>query len=130
MKPHNRTVGLAAAASVALMLATAACGDSKSSILTPSPGLNPEPAPVATFTVSGTISEATESGAAPIEGATVASADTENWVVTDADGFYRLSGLRAGMARLVVSKEGYEERVVEMMIDSDAQLDAQLIRQG
>ena len=129
MKPHNRTVGLAAAAGLALMLATAACGDSKSSILTPSPGLPPAPAPAATFTVSGTISEATESGAAPIEGATVASADSENWVVTDAEGFYRLSGLPAGMARLVVSKEGYEDRVVEMMIEGDSQLDAQLVRE-
>ena len=130
MKPHNRTVGLAAAACIALMLATAACGDSKSSIVGPTPVLTPAPAPVATFTVSGTISEATDSGAAPIEGATILSADTENWVVTDAAGFYRISGLRAGMARFVVSKEGYEDRVVEMMVEADSQLDAQLIRQS
>jgi hypothetical protein len=128
MKPHNRTVGLAAAASIALMVATAACGDSKSSIVGPT--LTPGPAPAATFTVSGTISEATDSGAAPIEGATILSADTENWVVTDAAGFYRISGLRAGMARFVVSKDGYEDRVVEMMVEADSQLDAQLIRQG
>jgi hypothetical protein len=129
MKLHNRTVGLAAA-SVVLMLATAACGDSKSPIVGPTPVLTEAPAPVATFTVSGTISEATESGAAPIEGATVASADTENWVVTGADGFYRLNGLRVGMARFVVLKQGYEDRVVEMMIEGDSQLDAQLTRQG
>jgi hypothetical protein len=128
MKPHNRTVGLAAAASIALMVATAACGDSKSSIVGPT--LTPGRAPAATFTVSGTISEATDSGAAPIEGATILSADTENWVVTDAAGFYRISGLRAGMARFVVSKDGYEDRVVEMMVEADSQLDAQLIRQG
>jgi hypothetical protein len=127
MKAHNRTVGFAAAASVALMVATAACGDSKSSIVGPTPVLTP--ASVVTFTVSGTISEATESGAAPIEGATVTSADTETWVVTDANGFYRISGLRAGMARLVVSKAGYEDRMVEMMLESDSQLDAQLVRQ-
>jgi hypothetical protein len=109
------------------MLATAACGDSKNSIVGPTPV--PAPAPAATFTISGTISEATESGAVPIEGATVASVDTENWVVTDADGFYRLSGLRAGMARVVLSKAGYEEQLVEMMIEGDSQLDAQLVRQ-
>jgi len=130
MKPHNRTVGLAAAACIALMLATAACGDSKSSIVGPTPVLTPAPAPVATFTVSGTISEATDSGAAPIEGVSNHTADTENWVVTDAAGFYRISGLRAGMARFVVSKEGYEDRVVEMMVEADSQLDAQLIRQS
>ena len=130
MKPHHRTVGLAAAASVSLMLATAACGDSKSSIVGPTPVFAPAPAPAATFSVSGTISEATESGAVPIEGATVLSADTETWVVSDAAGYYRISGLRAGMTRFVVSKEGYEDRVVEMMVEGDAQLDAQLIRQG
>jgi hypothetical protein len=128
MKPHNRSAGLAVAAIIALMLATAACGDSKNPIVGPSP--TPVPAPAATFTVSGTISEATESGAAPVEGATILSADTETWVVTDAAGFYRISGVRAGMARFVVSKEGYEERVVEMMIEGDSQLDAELIRVG
>jgi hypothetical protein len=128
MKPHHRTAGLAAAASVALMFATAACGDSNNPIVGPSPA--PAPAPVATFSVSGTISEATESGAAPVEGATILSADTETWVLTDAAGFYRISGLRAGMARFVVSKEGYEDRVVEMMIEGDSQLDAELVREG
>ena len=126
MKPHHRTVGLAAATTFALMLATAACGDSNNPIVGPSPA----PAPVATFSVSGTISEATESGTAPVEGATILSADTETWVFTDAAGFYRISGLRAGMARFVVSKEGYEDRVVEMMIEGDSQLDAELVRQG
>lgn len=128
MKPHNRTVGFTAATAFALMLATAACGESNNPIVGPSPA--PAPAPVATFSVSGTISEATESGTAPVEGATILSADTETWVLTDAAGFYRISGLRAGMARFVVSKEGYEDRVVEMMIEGDSQLDAELVREG
>ena len=34
------------------------------------------------------------------------------------------------MARFVVSKEGYEDRVVEMMIEGDSQLDAELVRAG
>ena len=127
MKPHNPTVGLAAVASVALMLTVAACGDSKNSISSPTPVA--APAPAATFAVSGTVSEATESGSAPIEGATIAIADTENWVVSDAEGFYRLSGLRTGTARFIVSKTGYEELAVEMMIEGDAHLDAVLVRQ-
>ena len=32
--------------------------------------------------------------------------------MTDSEGSYRLAGLHAGMARFVVSKEGYEDRVV------------------
>ena len=130
MKTHHHSIGLAAAASVALMLASVACGDGKGSIVSPTPPVaTPAPAPVATFSVSGTISEATESGTVPIEGATFAIADSENWVVSDADGLYRLSGLRPGMARFVVSKKGYEEWVVEMMIEGDTHLDAVLVRQ-
>ena len=48
---------------------------------------------------------------------------------SDAEGFYRLSGLHAGAARFVLSKAGYEDRVVEMMIEADSQLDAQLVRE-
>jgi hypothetical protein len=33
------------------------------------------------------------------------------------------------MARVVLSKAGYEEQLVEMMIEGDSQLDAQLVRQ-
>ena len=129
MKPHHHSIGLAAAVSIALMLGSVACGDGKGSIVSPTPPVaTPAPAPVATFSVSGTISEATESGTVPIEGATFA-ADSENWVVSDVDGLYRLSGLRTGLARFVVSKKGYEEWAVEMMIEGDTHLDAVLVRQ-
>jgi hypothetical protein len=131
MKPHNHAIELAAAASVALMLASTACGDSKGSIVSPTPPIvTPAPTPVATFSISGTISEATESGTAPVEGVAVGRAETDDWVVTNADGFYRLSGLRAGMAHFVLSKAGYKPQEVEMMIEGDAQLDAVLVRQG
>jgi CarboxypepD_reg-like domain len=131
MKPHHHSIGLAAAASVALMLASVACGDSNGSIVSPTPPVvTPAPTPVATFSISGTISEATESGAVPIEGVAVGRAETDDWVVTNADGFYRLSGLRLGMAHFVLSKAGYNEQAVEMTIEGDSQLDAVLVRQG
>ena len=88
------------------------------------------PAPVATFSVSGTISEATESGNMPLEGASVLNWATDEATTTDSDGFYRIGGLRAGVAQIIVAKEGYEERMIEVMIDGDTQVDAVLVRQS
>ena len=129
MKRINRTAGLAAAASLALALTTAACGESSGSIVSPTrPAPSPAPAPVATFIVSGTVSETTEAGAVPLEGASIINFETESSAVTDSEGSYRLGGLHAGMARFVISKEGYEDWLVEMMIEGDAHLDAVLVR--
>jgi hypothetical protein len=131
MKSINRTAGLAAAASLALALAlaTVACGEGSGSIVNPTrPAPAPAPAPVATFIVSGTVSEATETGSVALEGASIVNLDTESSAVTDSEGSYRLAGLHAGMARFVISKEGYQDGVVEMMIEGDAQLDAVLVR--
>jgi len=129
MKPINRTAGLAAAASLALAIATAACGEGSGSIVKPTPpALAPAPVPVATFIVSGTVSEATETGPVALEGASISNLDTESSALTNGEGFYRMDGLHAGMARFVISKEGYKDSVVEMMIETDAQLDAVLVR--
>lgn len=128
MKRINRTARLAAAASLVLALATAACGESNGSIVSPTPPAPVAPAPVATFIVSGTVSENSEAGAIPLEGASIINFETESSALTDSEGSYRLGGLRAGMARFVVSKEGYQDWVVEMMIEGDAHLDAVLVR--
>ena len=129
MKRTNRTARIAAAASFALALAAAACGES-SSITTPTPPSVTVPAPVATFSVSGTIFEATESGSMPLEGASVLNWATDEATTTDSAGFYRIGGLRVGFAQLIVAKEGYEERLIEVMIDGDTQVDAVLVRQS
>jgi hypothetical protein len=127
MKTNTRTITLGAA-SLVLALLTAACGDS---VTTPTPnpggGTPPPPAP-ATFSVSGTISEATEAGSVPLEGASVVNWATEEVAITDADGSYSLSGQRSGAAQFMVSKEGYENQMIEVMIDGDMHLDAVLVR--
>jgi hypothetical protein len=129
MMTKIRTFGLAAAASFALAFATTACGDSVQAP-SPQPELQqpPAPAPIATFSVSGTISEATESGSAPLEGARVMNWTTEEVAVTDADGNYTLHGISSGFAQFSVSKDGYEAQDLEMMIEGDARLDATLVR--
>jgi hypothetical protein len=130
MKSMIRTFGLAAVASLALALATTACGDSVQAP-TPQPEIQqpPAPAPLETFSVSGTISEATESGTTPLEGASIVNWSTEEVAVTDADGNYTLHGVRSGPAQFMVFKEGYEEHYMELMIEGDARLDATLVRQ-
>ena len=55
---------------------------------------------------------------------------TDEATTTDSDGFYRIGGLRAGFAQLMVAKEGDEERLIEVMIDGDTQVDAVLVRQS
>ena len=126
MKTNIRTIRLAAA-SIALALVTAACGDSVTRP-SPNPVITPAPAPAPTYSVSGTISEATESGSVPLEGAWVVNWATEASAITDGNGAYTLSGQRAGAAQFMVSKEGYENQMFEMMIEGDLHLDAVLVR--
>jgi CarboxypepD_reg-like domain len=127
MKTNIRTIRLATA-SIALALVTAACGESITPP-SPNPGGGTPPPPAPTFSVSGTISEATESGNVPLEGAWVANWATEESAITDSNGSYTLSGQRAGAAQFMVSKEGYENQMIEVMIDGDMHLDAVLVRE-
>ena len=129
MTRTNRTTRIAAAASFALALAAAACGESPS-ITNPTPPPVTVPAPIAAFSVSGTISEATESGSMPLEGASVLNRETDEATTTDSNGFYRIGGLPTGLAQFIVAKEGYEERLIGVMIDGDTQVDAELVRQS
>jgi hypothetical protein len=128
MKRTNRTARLAVAASLALALAAVACGEG-SKITNPTPTARPAPAPAATFWVSGTISEDTDSGSFPLEGASVLNWATDEATMTDAAGFYRIGGLHRGLAQLIVAKAGYEERLIEVMIDGDAEVNAVLVRE-
>src|SRR5262245_34950043 len=116
MKTNNHRAIAFGAASIVLALLTAACGESPS---TPTPI---PPPPPATFSVSGTISEATESGNVPLEGASVLNWGTEQAATTDANGSYALSNQHAGAAQFMVSKEGYEQQMVDVMIDRDMHL--------
>ncbi len=127
MKTSIRRIRLATA-SIALALVTAACGESITPP-SPNPGGGTPPPPPTTFSVSGMISEATESGNVPLEGARVVNWATEETAITDGDGFYTLSGQRAGATQFGVSKEGYENQMIDMMIDGDVRLDAVLVRE-
>ncbi len=129
MQPIVQTVRFAGAATLAVALVTAACG-SETSILHPTPDPGPEnPVPAATFTLSGVIFEATDSGDVPLEGVSVENSETHEVTVTDANGSYQVAGIPAGMARISLSKTGYEPQLKEVWLGGDAQLDAWMVRQ-
>jgi hypothetical protein len=127
MKTNNRAIALRAAG-IVLALVTAACSDNPIGPSDPGGTPPPPPPPAATFSVTGTISEATDSGSVPLEGAVVVNWATDESAVTDANGSYTLSNQHAGAAQFSVSKDGYENQMIEVMIDGDMQLDAVLVR--
>jgi hypothetical protein len=80
--------------------------------------LSPSPA-ASGYTLSGTVSEATEGGSLPVPGAEVqvgvcparnGAPDSILMVVTDSTGYYRVSNMCAGVTYVWVLKEGYRTR--------------------
>jgi hypothetical protein len=116
-----------------------------------SPGASWPPGPfTADVMLSGVVFEATSAGPAPIEGADVycelCGAETHSWAVTDANGFYRFTGVwvLGGIPTSVwIGKEGFIDPVPlprptspnpsgsgwrEVRIDGDTRFDVELIR--
>ena len=79
-------------------------------------------------TVSGVVFEMTPSGRVPVEGARVHWSETHVDYLTDATGFYSVSGVFNGFHTLVVGKEGYQEAVKQMTSNGDTLFDIQLVR--
>ncbi len=90
----------------------------------------PTPAPPATptYTLSGIVSEMTATGAVPIERAQIVDGGTGRTAVTDATGFYSISGLPATSRSLSVNKDGYLPEVQSLTISGDTRLDIELDR--
>ena len=128
MQPNIQTRTFVRAVTFVVALAAAGCGD-RDSVLSPSPELPSPLTPAPTFTISGVIVEATESGPVALEGVTVENAFTHEFAVTDSEGVYSMRGISAGPAQLSISKEGYETQLVEAMVDGDERIDVTLVRQ-
>jgi hypothetical protein len=88
--------------------------------------------PPGTFTLSGVLTEVTETGQAPVENAGVWRQNDEmtGWqgVTTDKDGFYEIHGLYNGSTDVSVFKEGYDAVRRTVSINGDTRLDIQLVR--
>jgi Carboxypeptidase regulatory-like domain len=89
--------------------------------------------PPGTYTLSGIVTEATETGLMPIENANVYRLDEEGsgWdqTTTDRNGFYQIHGLCDGTRLTGFSKEGYQKvEQADFPIHGDRRFDVQLLR--
>lgn len=84
--------------------------------------------PPGTYTVSGVVSEATPTGQAPVEGATLHLSSLNQYATTDKNGLYSLVGLGAGISSVWVGKDGYQSHTKDVTINSDTRLDIQIVR--
>jgi len=89
--------------------------------------------PPGTYTLSGVVTEATETGLTPIENAIVSRLDEEGsgWdeATTDRNGFYEIRGLTDESRLTAFSKDGYQKvERADFPIHGDMRFDVQLIR--
>ena len=121
---RNTILRLSAVWSMTALLA--GCDARPSSPTAPTPP-GPGTPPAVTYSLSGVVSEMTATGAAPIEGATVAE-QSGRTVVTDANGHYSLSGLTEMNRVISVSRNGYVTGTRTVTMAGDTQLDIRLER--
>ena len=116
---------------VVFAIIAASCGDGGSRALTsPTPTLTSPTAP-AVFGVSGTVSEVTSTGLAPLAGAQVDASGHS--ATTNAQGFYAFSGLATQPRSVTVSKPGYkaETRAVNVPSTvSNVVVNVELVRES
>ena len=86
------------------------------------------PAPVATYTVYGLISEDTAAGPVPVQGALVALSTSSQRAVTDSTGTYRIAGVSAAKATVLVTRWGFLANNTAVEIAGDTQRDIQITR--
>jgi hypothetical protein len=85
-------------------------------------------APVATYTVYGLISEDTAAGPVPVQGALVALSTSSQRAVTDSTGTYRIAGVSAAKATVLVTRWGFLPNNTAVEIAGDTQRDIQITR--
>ena len=111
---------------VVTILVSSACDRATTSPTSPAP---PPPSPAsspAVFTVSGTVTEMTPSGPAPLKGALVQDHSGQA-TLTDDGGSYTLA-LVAGNHFVTTSKAGYTPLGTGVVLSADVRLDLQLRR--
>jgi Carboxypeptidase regulatory-like domain len=126
--PYTDTIRqLLAAATLAILLS--GCDGSGQFRNPTAPGEPPAPAPPgATYTLSGTVTEMTSTGPVAVAGVRVEDASAHEYAITDATGFYSVTGLRAAISSISASKSGYVSGQKTVTISSDTRLDIQLER--
>ena len=117
---------------VTLAIWTWACSGGPVSPTAPSVSLAPTtpsaPASQLTYILSGVVFEVTPTGVMPIEGVQVEEYDRHQFATTDANGFYRISGVSAGRIGVGFEKEGYQSSRSTVTVNGDTRFDIQAIR--
>ena len=80
--------------------------------------------------LSGTVTEMTEAGEMPVEGAKVYRRMSSGWrtATTDKDGFYAMQGMIDGTEDVEVHKDGYRTEKKSLTISGNTRLDVRLVR--
>lgn len=86
------------------------------------------PSPLATYTLSGTVTEMTSAGPVAVPGVWVEDGGSHEYAITDATGSYSVTGLRATTSHISASKPGYVSGRRTVTISGDMRLDIQLER--
>lgn len=83
----------------------------------------------ATYSLSGVVSEMTPNGLAPVEGVKVYDSYFHAEAATDKNGFYKFEGPFGGLSdSFGFTKEDYQTVSRDVTINSNTQLDVQLVR--
>ena len=114
----TRSLACVAIAAAVVALVASACGGAPTAPQSPSPS----------FTVTGTVSESTSEGLAPVQGALVTHQASGRSVTTDAAGTYSLSSLPAGMVTIMVSRDSFDTAMRLVSLFADTRVDLQLVR--
>src|SRR6185436_13109379 len=89
---------------LALSVLSVACENAPTA---PDPTPTPTPVVELNYTISGAVTEMTETGLVPVHGARVMVFSTVQSAITDANGFYSIPGVRVRTGLLTVTKDGY-----------------------
>ena len=89
MRPGSATLTISAVLSLAIC--ASACGGADSAPASANP-TGPTSTPIATFTLSGAVSEMTANGPAPIDGARAVELTSGRIALTDGNGLYSIPG--------------------------------------
>ena len=88
----------------------------------PSPTSAPGPA----YTLSGVVSERTPGGAVPLVGAQVREERSGRQALTDASGFYEITGLTSPSSAVIATKTGYVTLRRDVTVSSNSRVDLEV----
>ena len=94
----------------------------------PGPVPTPTPPVGVIHSVSGAVTEMTEGGPVPVEGVRVEESSTHQSAMTNANGFYSMSGIQATNSSLLASKVGYVTVTTPLIATADTRLDIRVTR--